>query len=378
MAFFRRSSVPAQQLAYPDDYFSAREQFLDAAGRAGCLTDSWLIGAKGPCDETLAIDVAYWGAPSTKHWLLLSSGLHGTEAPFGSAVQVAFLQHLAQQEFYQTGVIFLHSLNPFGYAWTRRANENNVDLNRNFLLPGESYQGAHPLYHHVYRTFDPHRLEKFYESFYLRASWLIAKHSMVALQTSLPVGQYDYPKGLFFGGHAPSQTLELLKENLRLLMPNVVEVTHLDFHTGLGRWADYRLLIDLPASDPDSEWFRAFAPAHAIETASAAHTAYLARGSIGHWMKQVLFPEVRYRYAAAEFGTYRPVRVLRSLVRELQAHYSYAPDHPRYQRAKRLVKQTFVPNSRGWRRTSLQQGLELCQRCLAASNSELVVNSVGR
>ena len=27
---------------------------------------------------------------------------------------------------------FIHALNPFGFAWLRRVNEDNVDLNRNF------------------------------------------------------------------------------------------------------------------------------------------------------------------------------------------------------------------------------------------------------
>ena len=38
--------------------------------------------------------------------------------------------------------VLLHALNPYGFAWLRRVNEHNVDLNRNFLLPGEAYRGS--------------------------------------------------------------------------------------------------------------------------------------------------------------------------------------------------------------------------------------------
>ena len=39
-------------------------------------------------------------------------------------------------------LVLLHALNPFGVAWVRRANEENVDLNRNFLDEGETYAGS--------------------------------------------------------------------------------------------------------------------------------------------------------------------------------------------------------------------------------------------
>ena len=38
------------------------------------------------------------------------------------------------------------SLNPYGFAHLRRVNEQNIDLNRNFLLPGERFEGADPTY----------------------------------------------------------------------------------------------------------------------------------------------------------------------------------------------------------------------------------------
>ena len=31
-----------------------------------------------------------------------------------------------------TGALLVHAINPYGFAWTRRVNEDNADLNRNF------------------------------------------------------------------------------------------------------------------------------------------------------------------------------------------------------------------------------------------------------
>ena len=73
----------------------------------------------------------------------------------------------------------------------------------------------------------------------MQAIWLILKYGMTSLRNTLPVGQYDYPKGLFFGGNAPSKIQEVLAENLSQWIGNTSEVLHLDFHTGLGKWGTY-------------------------------------------------------------------------------------------------------------------------------------------
>ena len=33
----------------------------------------------------------------------------------------------------------MHAINPYGFAWTRRVNEDNVDLNRNFVDHDKAY-----------------------------------------------------------------------------------------------------------------------------------------------------------------------------------------------------------------------------------------------
>jgi len=65
--------------------------------------------------------------------------------PTGSAIQNAALQYLAHSGLYSTNssraglptIVFVHSLNPFGFKHNRRVNEDNVDLNRNFLTDEE-------------------------------------------------------------------------------------------------------------------------------------------------------------------------------------------------------------------------------------------------
>jgi hypothetical protein len=364
-------SLPNFLAAFSATYAEARERFLRAAEWADCRIESWRLDQTGPQGETLAVDVARWGNPSAQRWLLVTSGLHGTEAPFGSAAQIVFLQHLRHEiPDSKVGILFLHALNPYGFAWRRRTNEHNVDLNRNFLLPDQEFTGAHPLYHFVYERFDPASPPSPKELFMIKAWPLIMRHGIRVLRRSLPIGQYEYPKGLFFGGREPSSLQSLLREKLTGYFNTPEEVTHLDFHTGLGRWADLRLLMDSCDLQDDTKWYRRHVPSAVVEPVALNHTAYTARGTFGPWVKHHILPKSRYHYTAAEFGTYSVVRVMKALFDELRAHYALEHQHPTYEWAKRQICETFVPAAPSWRNRVMHRALDLCKHCLQGLREE--------
>lgn len=79
------------------------------------------------------LDVAQVGADSPKNLLILISGTHGVEGFCGSGCQVGYLTDRVYEALpADARVLLVHALNPFGFAWLRRVNEENVDLNRNF------------------------------------------------------------------------------------------------------------------------------------------------------------------------------------------------------------------------------------------------------
>ena len=90
------------------------------------------------------MDVATVGSLVPERAVVVTSGIHGVEGFAGSAVQTEWLRRLGQGKAAvpdRVRLVFAHALNPYGFAWIRRANECNVDLNRNFLLAGDSYSG---------------------------------------------------------------------------------------------------------------------------------------------------------------------------------------------------------------------------------------------
>src|SRR5688572_7001224 len=126
---------------FSGDFEDARKRFREAVEKARGTWAPYPIAARGPRDEELTIDVASLGNVAAERVVVVSGGLHGPEGFFGSAVQTAWLAKRKAAALPESlRILLLHALNPFGFAWRRRWNESNVDLNRNFLLPGEEYK----------------------------------------------------------------------------------------------------------------------------------------------------------------------------------------------------------------------------------------------
>src|SRR5512143_338848 len=125
------------QTAFAPDYATARARFrAAAAARDAAQTEYLHPAARGPSGETLAIDLAVLGPRDAEALLVVSSGTHGVEGFCGSGIQVALLEDPAITCTLTGGPLALalvHAVNPYGFAHIRRTNEDNVDLNRNFL-----------------------------------------------------------------------------------------------------------------------------------------------------------------------------------------------------------------------------------------------------
>ena len=102
---------------------------------------SWLNPhAKGPNGEPLYLDTARFGAADAANMLVLISSTHGVEGHCGSGAQIAWLATGGPAKLPTgTGALLVHAINPSGFAWTRRVNEDNVDLNRNFVDHDKAY-----------------------------------------------------------------------------------------------------------------------------------------------------------------------------------------------------------------------------------------------
>ncbi|OUL21688.1 hypothetical protein BV372_31405 [Nostoc sp. T09] len=348
------------------NYTTARNRFRTSALALGCRLEAYSIEQTGPDGEDLTIDVAILRNPNSQKIVVVSSGLHGVEGFFGSAVQCALLEESlgSWNQSQDTTLLLLHALNPYGFAWCRRWNEENIDLNRNFLLPDEEYRGSPAKYGDLNVFFNPTSPPSRFEPFVAKAIATILRYGITSLTATLPVGQHDFPQGLFFGGSGSSKTYQILDANLSRWIGNATDVLHIDFHTGLGKKASYKLFIDDPPESESTQWLSEKFGADFVEAYQTRKVTYTFRGGLGSWCK-ARFPQCNYKFLTAEFGTYPIIDVVEALRAENRAHFFSPPNHPSKDWTRQRLMEVFAPADEDWRDAVVSQGLDLVERAIA-------------
>src|SRR5690242_14063119 len=229
-------TTPDPVAGFSSTYAQARERFLTAARDRGLRITSHvhphLRGAEG---EALAIDIATLGPDAAEGVLLLISGTHGAEGFCGSGCQVNFLRDdafVADALASGVKIVFLHALNPYGFSYIRRTNEDNVDLNRNFrdftrpIPPNTAYAEVHGFM--VPATWPPAPENE------ARLMAYVKERGERALQQAVSSGQCEFADGLFYGGVRPAWSNTTLRKVLRDEAAGARTLGWIDFHTGLG------------------------------------------------------------------------------------------------------------------------------------------------
>ena len=357
--------VAAASLQFCSDYFDARSVFRDRAAQAGWTVESLPISAPGPQGQLLSIDAAISPGPSDGPLIILSSGLHGIEGFYGSAAQLAMLEEWKRtpSAAARYRVVLLHALNPYGFAWRRRFNESNLDLNRAFRLPGQSLSGCSEIYRRLDSFLNPPHAPSNWEPFRLKAAVLIARHGLGALQQAIAEGQYEFPRGLFFGGAESSETQHILESNWSRWLAASPRVIHLDFHTGLGPSGVLQLFPEHPLSLDQAAWLDRLA-GRPTEPADNAQVAYHVRGGFGTWSARMAEGR-NVIVLCAELGTDPPVAVLGGLRTENQAHHWTSPDDQRNRQAKMRLTELFCPLRPTWRQKAADETRAVLARLVA-------------
>lgn len=335
-------------------YNDARASFRTMAKARGGSISAWeVLPPEDGQNEGLTIDVAVFG--TGKRALVLSSGLHGVEGFAGSAIQLQMLQAGLPEDI---RVVMLHALNPFGMAHIRRVNENNVDLNRNFIADGEKYTGASDGYRKLNKLLNPTHPSGGLEFMLLRTLFQIGVHGYNTLKTAVVGGQYEFPKGLFYGGEKLEKSAALVLENLGELLEGTNRVVHIDFHTGLGKSGTYALLVDTEAGSAEHLRFHEQF-GDRVQPWSADHgVAYKIRGGLPEAIRKLL--GARVDVITCEFGTLPGLKVIQALRTENQTHH-WGGDKEAAQ--KRLLS-AFRPSDQAWEKAILRGGANVIDQAI--------------
>jgi hypothetical protein len=340
---------------FSPDYRAARARFRAGARVRGARLEAHPIDG----DPDLTVDVAILGDEDPARLVVVSSGLHGVEGFLGSAIQSAILE--ADWPLPPgSGLLLLHALDPFGFDRLRRVDRANIDLNRNFLLDGERFSGSPPTYREIDWLLNPKYPPRRFDFLTLRSLPTVLRHGREELKRAIAGGQFDFPLGLFFGGHGPSSTRRLLEAEMPRWVGSAEHILHLDVHTGLGLRGNLALLLEDTVSPDRFRWLADRFGEGRVEWPGEG-ISYPTRGGLGTWC-QSTFADRTYDFLCAEFGTDPGGKVVAALRAENQAHHWGRPDDRSTRRARRRLRETFAPSDPAWRSTTLVEGLQLVRR----------------
>ena len=224
--------------AFLSDYDSVREHLDQLMAKLNAQNHSYAV------DEAQGLYIDSYYLPSAgenTNLVVLTTGVHGMEGYIGAAMlDVFFGEIYPNLDRDTTGILVVANVNPYGMKNYRRYNENNVDLNRNFILDWESHDlNSNQEYPKVDTFLGP--TGKIGNALWHEVSfWLsLAKTAITdgadTISDALLTGQYAYPQGVYYGGTEDQISTVYLKDVFSQCLDSSYEnIVHIDIHSGYG------------------------------------------------------------------------------------------------------------------------------------------------
>ncbi|MDH5611996.1 MAG: M14 family metallopeptidase [Gammaproteobacteria bacterium] len=317
----------------------------------------------GPNGEPLITAVSWQGDVDAACVLVLQSATHGVEGFAGSAIQIDCLQTLTRETLPAgVAVLYIHAINPYGFAWLRRVNEDGVDLNRNFVdfkqpLPHNTG------YEQLASNILPAKLSD-WEGATQKLNDYRDEFGQQAFELAVSGGQYQFADGLFYGGTQPSQSrvnLEQIIVDFELQKRQSVAV--IDIHSGLGPFAYGEVICDHPPGSIGVKRARQWYGDSVTEPALGSSTSVPKQGLIDyHWHQQLA---ERVCFVTLEFGTYSIEQMFEVLRKDHFLHRKtvdwFAHET---QQIKHEIRRIFYPGTTDWQEMVLMRGRQCVHQAL--------------
>lgn len=347
---------------FSKQYSEAREKFLTASFAVDGTPTSYKNIVPG-LELELVTDVLYLGAKQASNLLVLISATHGVEGYCGSAAQIDFLRHLPEIES-DTAVLIIHALNPYGFAFDRRVNEDNIDLNRNFVdftkLPDNNdYQELKPFL----------ALTRLTEKSVLASQHILEQYRLdwgdTRFEQAVSGGQYSDAGGLFYGGNKASWSHQLTQQLINEFhISERQKVIVLDIHSGLGPYGYGEVISDHQPDSSGAKWARECFAHNMTEPAAGTSSSVPKQGLMDYLWHQH-FP-AQGCYVTLEFGTFAVDKMFTILQQENYCWHSPVSTEQKKSIQKQL-RGYFYPEYQDWQEMVLFR----CQQIISMSLKKL-------
>ena len=346
---------------FPESYEASRARFIrDFELLRPKWDSSRLESYPLKTDPSLSIDYA-WAEPRKKeNLIIISTGLHGIEGYVGSVMLKIFMDEFAPKlNPENTGLLLVHAINPYGMKNRRRYNENNADLNRNFLWDENFDPKINPDYEPLTPLLNPARpianLLASDIAFIARLIGRIVKLGILRIRQGTLSGQYRHPRGIQFGGDSTQESTQVMRGLFQRAIDEYEQVIHLDMHTGYGPRYQMSMVNSTrePASGP--ELTRRFN--YPLITAATPSDFYSVTGDITEYFYQLRdekYPSKKIFATCFEFGTFgaglpNQIRSMRATILENRLFQYGARSETLRSAVRKEYEELFFPAETKWR-----------------------------
>ncbi|MEJ2598507.1 MAG: M14 family metallopeptidase [Anaerolineales bacterium] len=372
---------------FPESYEASRDRFRE---NYALIQERWpsahLESRALSGDEDLTIDWLVADALERREKILIfTNGEHGIEGYVGSGILQLFVENYLQYlDPKRTGLLLMHCINPWGMRNLRRVNAQNVDLNRNFVWgPGRGRADAY--FAEKFPNIQYERLSHFlnpqgeinpsptnYWRFLLGLAGRTLSMGMKKFRGALLLGQYNFPKGIFFGGQGYQEETILMMELLRENIGRYAQTLLLDMHTGYGPRSQMSLVNSCLEKRGSQTFQQTFG--YPLVVKANPKEFYSIHGDMVDYVYNFVlneFPDKKLYATSFEFGTYgdsslAAIRSLRTLILENQLHWFGTKSEEAKERTCKDFRELYFPESESWKAKAVADAEKAFQGILAA------------
>lgn len=343
-----------------------RARFLAICAARGFAASSYEHPQRGPDGSALYTDAVLIGPTDASNVLVIVSGTHGVEGYAGSLCQACWLNTFDQSSLGAgTAVLLIHMLNPWGAAWRRRHNEDNVDLNRSFID-----RSVQPPVNEAHEELVARGVMDVLDGPDPDRAWsALTDYRKVAGEESFSAavfrGQYTNPDGFNFGGRTETWSQTSLITILRTLLTRPKTLALVDLHTGLGPFGyGTAICLEPPGSDLIPILRSWYSEGFVALLVDRGGLPYELQGDLSNGVKCVL-PFAEVLAISLEFGTYDAERFARLMVSDEWVRRRQAEATSQGESIRADLMHFFCPDSRLWRAMIVDRALQVFGLALA-------------
>ena len=350
---------------FSTDFTEARVKFLSAAEVADVPLWQFDHPLTGPSGEALGTDIVWLGAQDARNIVVASSATHGIEGFCGSSCQTGFLTENWKSRLEAgTALVLVHANNPHGFAHQRRVNEDNIDLNRNFIDFDAGTPGS-PGYVDLHAALVPEALDgPVREAADAEIDAYKAREGLFVFQQVTSRGQYNFPDGLFFGGTGPSWSRLTIEGFARAHLAQAHHIALVDFHTGLGPRGYGEVIGRGSPGDPQYErtvaWYGPDVKSAAVGNSASVRL----NGTIDFGYRRAC-PHAEQTAITLEFGTL-PLEEVHEAIRADNWLYAKGGGEtsPHFKSIKAQMRAAFYGEDSQWKKDIWTRGQEIVEQAL--------------